>query len=139
MAALERLYPRNAPVRARHSRHVLFEYVMLRGVNDGLDDAQRLLRLTRCIECKFNLIVFNPHAGTRFLPSEEEQVLKPLALPPLEFSEAPRFPPLHGRGWHTYRSPPLLHKYTQQLTRMTGKTVARVQGFKNSSVQTVIA
>jgi 23S rRNA (adenine2503-C2)-methyltransferase len=27
------------------------------------------------INCKVNLILFNPHAGTRFFPSENEQVL----------------------------------------------------------------
>lgn len=74
MAALEELYPKNAGVRARAGRHVLFEYVMLRGVNDSVEDAERLLQLTQRIECKFNLIVFNAHAGTRFQASTQEQV-----------------------------------------------------------------
>ena len=56
-------------VRGRASRHVLFEYVMLRGVNDSREDAQRLLLLTRGIQCKFNLIQFNAHPGTVFQAS----------------------------------------------------------------------
>lgn len=70
LGALEELFPRGARSgRYRHGRHVLLEYVMLRGVNDSLEDAARLLTLTRDIECKVNLICFNAHAGTLFLPS----------------------------------------------------------------------
>lgn len=75
MGALEELYPKNAAVRPRAGRHVLFEYVMLRGVNDSLEDAERLIQLTAAIECKVNLILFNPHAGTPFKASHQEQVL----------------------------------------------------------------
>ncbi|KAK9902027.1 hypothetical protein WJX75_001626 [Coccomyxa subellipsoidea] len=75
MGALEELYPRNAALRPRAGRHVLFEYVMLRGVNDSLEDAERLVKLTAAIECKVNLILFNPHAGTPFVASSKEQVL----------------------------------------------------------------
>lgn len=38
---------------------VTFEYVLLAGVNDSLDDATRLKRLLRDIPCKLNLIPFN--------------------------------------------------------------------------------
>ncbi|CAL8466079.1 g5615 [Coccomyxa elongata] len=75
IGALEELYPKNAAVRPRVGRHVLFEYVLLRGVNDSLEDAERLIQLTSAIECKVNLILFNPHAGTPFKASHQEQVL----------------------------------------------------------------
>lgn len=42
-------------------RRVTFEYVLLAGVNDGLDDAARLVKLLRGIPCKVNLIPWNPH------------------------------------------------------------------------------
>ena len=85
LGALEELFPRGAPSRPRHGRHVLLEYVMLRGLNDTLEDAARLLALTARIECKFNLIVFNPHAGTRFRASLPQQ-----ARPgPLSVAHAP--------------------------------------------------
>ncbi|MEK7728235.1 MAG: 23S rRNA (adenine(2503)-C(2))-methyltransferase RlmN, partial [candidate division KSB1 bacterium] len=38
---------------------VTFEYVLLAGVNDSLEDATRLKRLLRDIPCKVNLIPFN--------------------------------------------------------------------------------
>ncbi|GAX81183.1 hypothetical protein CEUSTIGMA_g8616.t1 [Chlamydomonas eustigma] len=56
------------------SRIVLIEYIMLRGVNDTEEDAHRLLNLLSKVRAKINLILFNPHAGTKFLPSETEVV-----------------------------------------------------------------
>jgi 23S rRNA (adenine2503-C2)-methyltransferase len=44
-------------------RRITFEYILIRGVNDSLDDARRLARLLRPIRCKVNLIPFNPHPG----------------------------------------------------------------------------
>jgi len=54
---------------------VFFEYVMLKGVNDTLDDAKRLLRLTAGVPCKVNLIPFNAHDGSEFKSSERDDVL----------------------------------------------------------------
>jgi len=39
---------------------VTFEYVMLAGVNDGVQDARELISLVQDVSCKFNLIPFNP-------------------------------------------------------------------------------
>ncbi|MDD2851038.1 MAG: 23S rRNA (adenine(2503)-C(2))-methyltransferase RlmN [Desulfuromonadaceae bacterium] len=47
-------------------RKVTFEYVMLGGVNDTLDDAKRLLKLISDIPNKVNLIPFNEHEGCEF-------------------------------------------------------------------------
>jgi len=47
-------------------RRITIEYVMLRGVNDAVEDAQRLIKLLRGIKCKVNLIPFNPFAGSEF-------------------------------------------------------------------------
>jgi 23S rRNA (adenine2503-C2)-methyltransferase len=41
-------------------RRITFEYVLIAGVNDSLDDAQRLPRLLRGIPSKVNLIPLNP-------------------------------------------------------------------------------
>lgn len=83
LGALEELFPLNpAPTTApsvgpryARGRHVLIEYILLAGVNDNDEDARRLLQLMRNIRCKVNLIVFNPHEGTRFDPSSPERVL----------------------------------------------------------------
>ncbi|KAE8805578.1 dual-specificity RNA methyltransferase RlmN [Hordeum vulgare] len=55
---------------------VLFEYVMLAGVNDSVDDAKRLTELVRGIPCKINLISFNPHSGSQFKPTPDEKIIE---------------------------------------------------------------
>jgi 23S rRNA (adenine2503-C2)-methyltransferase len=47
-------------------RKVTFEYVMMGGINDSLEDAKRLLRLISDIPNKVNLIPFNEHEGCGF-------------------------------------------------------------------------
>ena len=44
---------------------VMFEYVMLDGVNDSVAQARALAKLVRRVPCKINLIPFNPFPGTR--------------------------------------------------------------------------
>jgi len=50
-------------------RRITFEYVMLAGVNDGEDDARRLVALIRNIPSKVNLIPFNPFPGSDYKTS----------------------------------------------------------------------
>ncbi len=53
-------------------RRITFEYVLLAGVNDSMEDAERLARLLRPLRCKVNLIPWNPHPGAPFArPSPE--------------------------------------------------------------------
>ena len=47
-----------------NARRITFEYVMLDGVNDSIDDARELVRLLRPIPSKINLIPFNPWPGS---------------------------------------------------------------------------
>jgi 23S rRNA (adenine2503-C2)-methyltransferase len=47
-------------------RRITFEYVLLAGVNDSMEDAERLARLLRPLRCKLNLIPWNPHPGAPF-------------------------------------------------------------------------
>lgn len=56
-------------------RKITFEYVMLDGVNDSLEDARRLIRLLKGIKCKVNIIPFNPYSGSEFRRSSDEKVL----------------------------------------------------------------
>jgi 23S rRNA (adenine2503-C2)-methyltransferase len=55
---------------------VTFEYVMLKGINDKLEHAEELAQLVRGIECKFNLIPFNPFPNAGFESSSWNQILK---------------------------------------------------------------
>ncbi len=56
-------------------RRITIEYLMLDGVNDSQQDADRLASLVRGIPVKINLIPFNPSPGIPFRPSPEERVL----------------------------------------------------------------
>jgi 23S rRNA (adenine2503-C2)-methyltransferase len=53
---------------------ITFEYVMLDGVNDRPQHARELLALTRDVPCKFNLIPFNPFAGSGYSRSAPDSV-----------------------------------------------------------------
>jgi 23S rRNA (adenine2503-C2)-methyltransferase len=59
-----------------NARRITFEYVMLKGVNDSLDDARLLVKLLKGIPAKINLIPFNPWPGTRYQCSDWEQIEK---------------------------------------------------------------
>ena len=72
LVPLNRKYPiaqlleacRNYPG-VSNARRITFEYVMLKGVNDSLEDAKALVRLLKGIPAKINLIPFNPWPGTQ--------------------------------------------------------------------------
>jgi 23S rRNA (adenine2503-C2)-methyltransferase len=53
---------------------ITLEYVLLRGVTDGLEDGRRLAAFARRFPSKINLIPFNPHEGSGFEPPEEARV-----------------------------------------------------------------
>ncbi len=57
-----------------NARRITFEYVMLKGVNDSLEDARELVRLLRGIPAKINLIPFNPWPGSSYECSDWEQI-----------------------------------------------------------------
>ena len=59
-----------------NARRITFEYVMLKGVNDSLADAQALLRLLKGTPAKINLIPFNPWPGSKYECSDWEQIEK---------------------------------------------------------------
>ncbi|KAH9773292.1 Radical SAM domain-containing protein [Citrus sinensis] len=63
-------------LRFKNNYKVLFEYVMLAGVNDSFDDAKRLIGLVQGIPCKINLISFNPHCGSQFTPTTDEKMIE---------------------------------------------------------------
>ncbi|CAM9621849.1 unnamed protein product, partial [Ectocarpus sp. 4 AP-2014] len=58
--------------RRRRPRVLAVEYTLLGGVNDSLEDADRLAEWLEGVACVVNLITFNAHAGTPFSPSSPE-------------------------------------------------------------------
>jgi 23S rRNA (adenine2503-C2)-methyltransferase len=61
---------------ASNARRITFEYVMLKGVNDGLSEARELVRLIAGIPAKINLIPFNPWPGAPYECSDWTQIEK---------------------------------------------------------------
>lgn len=57
-----------------NAKRITFEYVMLKDVNDSLEDAKRLVQLLKGIPAKINLIPFNPWPGSNYQCSEWEQI-----------------------------------------------------------------
>jgi len=55
-------------------QRITFEYVMLDGVNDTLDDARRLVKLLARIPAKVNLIPFNPFPAAPYHCSPPERI-----------------------------------------------------------------
>jgi 23S rRNA (adenine2503-C2)-methyltransferase len=58
----------------RSNRFITFEYVMLRGVNDSLAQANQLATLLQNKPAKINLIPFNPFPGTEYKRSSAETI-----------------------------------------------------------------
>jgi 23S rRNA (adenine2503-C2)-methyltransferase len=83
LVPLNRKYPiaqlldacRNYPG-VSNARRITFEYVMLKDVNDSLDDAKTLVRLLKGIPAKINLIPFNPWPGSNYECSDWDQIEK---------------------------------------------------------------
>ena len=59
-----------------NARRITFEYVMLKGVNDSMQDAKELVQLLKGIPAKINLIPFNPWPGSDYECSDWDQIEK---------------------------------------------------------------
>jgi 23S rRNA (adenine2503-C2)-methyltransferase len=83
LVPLNRKYPiselleacRNYPG-VSNAKRITFEYVMLKGVNDSIEDAKALVRLLKGIPAKINLIPFNPWPGSQYECADWEQIEK---------------------------------------------------------------
>ena len=61
--------------KARRDR-ITFEYTLLQGVNDSIEDAKRLIKLLAGIPAKVNLIPFNEYPGSPYQRCSDEDMLK---------------------------------------------------------------
>ena len=59
-----------------NARRITFEYVMLKDVNDSLEDAKGLIQLLKGVPSKINLIPFNPWPGANYQCSDWAQIEK---------------------------------------------------------------
>ena len=58
----------------QHRQYITMEYVLLKGVNDSVENAKELIQLVKGLEVKFNLIPFNPWDGCAFEPTSNNQM-----------------------------------------------------------------
>lgn len=68
LAACRRFFPEDS------KRRILFEYVMLKGVNDTPQHARQLAKLLQGVPGKVNLIPFNPFPMTRYTCSDPDVI-----------------------------------------------------------------
>ena len=57
-------------------KRVMFEYLVIKDLNDSVSDAKKLVKLLHGIKAKVNLIYFNPHEGSEFGRPELTNMLK---------------------------------------------------------------
>ncbi len=63
---------RNYPMPGR--RMLTFEYILIAGINDSPEDAEKLARLLKGIRCKLNLIAFNEFPGSTFQTPSQDSI-----------------------------------------------------------------
>ncbi len=71
---LEKLMAACADFELEPHRRITFEYVVLKDVNDTIDDAKRVIRLLKDIPSKVNLIPYNPHHGSPYQRPDDDRV-----------------------------------------------------------------
>ena len=71
---LDELFDALAYWRSKRKQHITFEYILIQGVNDGLDQAHRLAKRAKGLDAKVNLIPYNTVEGLQWVrPTEEVQ------------------------------------------------------------------
>ena len=58
----------------RKHKRITFEYIMLKGINDSIEDAKELVELIKPFKAKINLIPFNPWPGSNYDASSPDQI-----------------------------------------------------------------
>jgi len=81
LVPINRHYPLNQLMAAcrhyveRTGRRISFEYALIQGVNDSLEQARQLARLLDGLLCHVNLIPLNPVPGSLYQPSPRDRIL----------------------------------------------------------------
>lgn len=71
---LEKLVAAARDFPLRNRERITFEYVLLNGVNDGIENAKQVVELLRGMRAKVNLIALNPGPGIQFSTPVPERV-----------------------------------------------------------------
>lgn len=71
---LDELFEALAYWRSKRKQHITFEYILIKDVNDGMDQAHRLAKRAKGLDAKVNLIPYNTVQGLAWeRPSEDVQ------------------------------------------------------------------
>jgi len=105
-------------VKKTHKR-VTFEYVLVHGINDRPEDAQKLMRMLKYIPCKINLIPFNSCPNRDYAAPSLEQVE---AFAQVLYPHLPAVTIRRSRG----------SEIRAACGQLAGREDSRVQGFKDS-------
>ncbi len=57
-------------------KRIMFEYILLKGVNDSDQDARDLARLLKKVPCKINLLPYNESPGLKFKSPNRQRILQ---------------------------------------------------------------
>ncbi|MDD5155219.1 MAG: 23S rRNA (adenine(2503)-C(2))-methyltransferase RlmN [Candidatus Omnitrophica bacterium] len=76
---INRIYPLKELMRAcrayvrKTNRQITFEYILIKGINSDLPNAQKLSTILKGLNCKVNLIPCNPIEGLNIVPPGEDE------------------------------------------------------------------
>ena len=73
---LEELIPAIKRYLENTNRRVTFEYILLKDINDSLENAKDLVRLVKTINCYINLIPYNETNNLEFMRSSTVQIMR---------------------------------------------------------------
>jgi 23S rRNA (adenine2503-C2)-methyltransferase len=74
LGALKEISGRNYPRLRKKDFQVTFEYILMENLNDSVEDARELVRITRGLPCKINLLLYNENPNTPFKRPATERV-----------------------------------------------------------------
>lgn len=72
---LRRLFNAIKKIPLKAHRYITYEYLLIEGVNDSMEDIEGLCRLLQRKESKINLIPFNEYPASNFKKPSEEKIL----------------------------------------------------------------
>lgn len=73
---IEKLIQACANYPLKNRKKITFEYILMKGINDSSEDAQKLAKLLRPVKAKINLIPYNTYEGSPFVCPDESAISK---------------------------------------------------------------
>ncbi len=71
---LEKLIEHCKKYPLKNRQRITFEYILIKDVNDSINDAEKLYKILKGIKAKINLIKFNEYPGSEFKAPDDKKV-----------------------------------------------------------------